>query len=341
MFRLIGILITVLYAIATAIVVWPQFFRLEHTYPIAQVVSVRGVVTVGFLGLALLFALLLFARPLRGFAASMLIVSLLGAIAGGAIGAVRGFGSDALPAKTESSVRVMTWNTAGEAVSADAIAAQVLEQEADIVALPETSEAVGERIAIALREQGHPMWVHHVQYRPEIANGPQAWQTTILISPELGDYSVIESSADGSSNTGSVPSAVAMPVDGTGPTVVAVHAVAPRAEDMPRWRSDLAWIADQCPSGNVILAGDFNATVDHMAGLGVDGGDMGACRDVAARTGNGMVGTWPADLPDLVGVPIDHVMASDAWVPSGSVVLEDAGGSDHRALVAQLEPAAS
>lgn len=82
MFRLLGILITVLYAIATAVVVWPQFFHLEHTYPIAQLVSVRGAVTAGFLGVALLFALLLFARPLRGFAASMLIVSLLGALAG-------------------------------------------------------------------------------------------------------------------------------------------------------------------------------------------------------------------------------------------------------------------
>lgn len=338
MFRLLGILITVLYAIAAAVVVWPQFFQLEHTYPIAQLVSVRGVVTAGFLVVAVLSALLLFARPLRGFAASILIVSLLAALAGGAIGAVRGFGSDALPEKTDSSVRVMTWNTAGEGVPAYVIADEVLAQEADIVALPETSEAVGERIAISLREQGHPMWVHHVQFRPEVANGPQAWQTTILISPELGDYSVIESSANGTNNTGAVPSVVAMPVDGSGPTVVAVHAVAPREEDMPRWRSDLAWIADQCPSGNVILAGDFNATVDHMAGFGIDGGDMGACRDVATRTGNGMVGTYPARVPALVGVPIDHIMASDAWTPSGSVVLKDAGGSDHRGVVAQLEP---
>ncbi len=36
---------------------------------------------------------------------------------------------------------------------------------------------------------------------------------------------------------------------------------------------------------------------------------------------------------------IDHVMASPNWKPSGSIVLDDAGGSDHRALVVQLEPA--
>lgn len=339
MFRLLGILFTVLLAIATAIVVWPQFFRLEQAYPFAQLVSARGLVLGGFLVVAVLALLLLFARPLRGFAASILIVALLGAGATAAIGAVRGFGSSALPEKTDGSVRVLTWNTAGEAVSAEVIAQRILDQGADIVALPETTEAVGERIAIMLREQGHPMWVHHVQFRPDVQDGPQSWHTTVLVAPDLGEYSVIESAKDGTSNTGSVPSVVLMPTDGTGPTIVAVHAVAPRMEEMQQWRSDLQWIADQCPQGDFILAGDFNATVDHMAPLGVEGGDIGYCRDVASRTGNGLTGTWPSSLPALAGAPIDHVMASQNWSPGGSVVLDDAGGSDHRALVVQLEPA--
>ncbi|MGM1017652.1 MAG: endonuclease/exonuclease/phosphatase family protein [Actinomycetota bacterium] len=338
MFRLLGILLTVLFAIATAIAVWPQFFQLEQTFPFAQAVAARGVVLVGFLAIALLALLLMLARPLRGFAASILIVALLGAAATGAIGTMRGFGTGELPEKTDESVRVLTWNTAGEAVSAEEIAKAILEQDVDIVSLPETSESVGARIAVMLREQGHPMWVHHVNIHPDIPDGPQAWQTTILISPDLGDYSVIDSSSDGSSNTGSVPSAVVMPVDGDGPTVVAVHAVAPRAQDMAQWRSDLRWVADQCPEGNVILAGDFNSTIDHMAGLGVGGGDMGLCQDVAIRTGTGMSGTWPASLPALLGAPIDHIMASQNWEPSGSLVL-DAKGSDHRGLIAQLEPA--
>lgn len=339
MLRLLGILVSVLFAAATAVVVWPQFFHLEQTYPFAQLVAVRGVVLVGFAAIALVALLLLLARPLRGFAASILIVALLGAGATAGIGALRGFGGGDLPEKTEGSVRVLTWNTAGEAVGAEQIAQQILDQGADIVALPETTEAVGERIAVMLREQGHPMWVHHVQFRPDIPNGPQSWQTTVLVSPDLGEYSVIQSSEDGSSNTGSVPSVVLMPIDGTGPTVVAVHAVAPRQEEMAQWQADLSWIADQCPEGDFILAGDFNATIDHMAGLGVDGGDIGYCRDVASRTGNGMQGTWPSSFPALAGAPIDHVMASQNWTPTGSRVLDDAGGSDHRALVVQLEPA--
>ena len=337
MFRLLGILITVLFAIASAIVVWPQFFELEQTFPFAQLVAVRGLVLAAFLAIAVLSLLLLFARPLRGFAASILIVALLAAAATGAIGAVRGFGTGTLPEKTDESVRVLTWNTAGEAVSAETIADSILTQEVDIVTLPETAESVGERIAVMLREQGHPMWVHHVQFG-NVENGPQAWETTILISPELGEYSVIASSQDGSSNTSSVPSAVAMPLNGTGPTIVAVHAVAPRVEAMVGWQSDLNWIADQCPEGDFILAGDFNATLDHMAGLGTGGGDMGYCRDASARTGTGTTGTWPAEYPELVGAPIDHIMASQNWNPTGSLIL-DAAGSDHRALVAQLEPA--
>lgn len=340
MLRLIGILITLLFAIATAVLVWPQFFQMETTFPIAQIVAVRPVMIAGFLGVAVLALLLMLSKRMRGFAASILIVALIGAGAGGAIGALRGFGTDSLPEKTDSSIRVLTWNTQGAAVSAEDIAAVVDEQQADIVALPETSEEVGEQIAIMMRDAGSPMWVHHVNIRPDVLNGPQAWQTTILISSELGAYSVIESSLDGSSNTGAVPSAVVMPVEGDGPTIVAVHAVAPRQDAMDQWKADLQWIADQCPAGNFILAGDFNATLDHMAAMGTEGGDMGQCRNVASRTGNGMVATWPADLPSLIGAPIDHIMASADWEPTGSLVLEDAGGSDHRALVAQLEPAA-
>ncbi|MFJ4173807.1 endonuclease/exonuclease/phosphatase family protein [Microbacterium sp. NPDC089696] len=339
MLRLLGILFTVLLAIGTAIVVWPQFFHLEQTFPFAQIVAARGVVLAAFLALAVVALLLLTARSLRGFAASILLVALLGAGATAAVGLTRGFGTAGLPAATDTSIRVLTWNTAGDAVSAETIARQVLDQGADIVALPETTEAVGEQVAVMLREQGHPMWVHHVQFKPDVVDGPKSWFTTVLVSPELGEYSVIESSEDGTSNTSSVPSAVLMPVGGTGPTIVAVHAVAPRMEEMEGWRSDLRWIADQCPEGNFVIAGDFNATVDHMAGLGVDGGDMGYCRDVASRTGNGLSGTWPSSLPALLSTPIDHVMASPNWTPTGSEVIDDASGSDHRALVVQLEPA--
>lgn len=338
MLRLIGILVTVLCAIGAAILTWPQFFRLERAWPIAQAVSFRGIVVLGFAALLLLMLLIMFIRPLRGFAASLALVALLAGAANAGIIITRGLGSDALPAKTDTSLRVMTWNTAGSATSPDTIARTAVAMDADIVTLPETTIETGERVAVTMRELGHRMWAWHTEYGE---NGWDASSTTVLISPDLGDYAVVQSTSDGTSNTSTVPSVVAMPVDGDGPIIVAAHAVAPRESYMDSWVSDLRWIADQCSAADVIMAGDFNATIDHMAALGTGGGTMGRCHDAAAATGTGGVGTWPTDLPALLSAPIDHVMATDAWVPTGSVVLTslDDSGSDHRPLVVQLDRA--
>jgi endonuclease/exonuclease/phosphatase (EEP) superfamily protein YafD len=110
---------------------------------------------------------------------------------------------------------------------------------------------------------------------------------------------------------------------------------------MANWRSDLEWLAEQCRTSNVILAGDFNSTIDHYASLN-DGGDfaLGSCLDAASVTNNAAVGTWPTQLPSLLGAPIDHVMASNNWTATGMRVVEshDGFGSDHRPIVAILSP---
>ncbi|HEX5859162.1 MAG TPA: endonuclease/exonuclease/phosphatase family protein [Microbacterium sp.] len=340
MLRLFGTLATVLFAIAAAVLTWPSFFRLERTFPVAQVISFRGVLVLAFIAVVVVALMLAMWRPLRGFAFSIALVAAIAVIANVSVLVSRGLGADTLPTATATSVRVMTWNVSGDATPAEEVAKTAIAMDADIIALPEMANSVGESVAVAMREMGRPMWVHHVQYNSEIQNGPQAWETTILISPDMGDYSVIESSRDGSSNTNVMPSAVAMPVDGDGPTVVAVHAVAPRPAYMSSWRDDLQWLADQCAEANVIMAGDFNATVDHMGGLGVDGATLGRCDDAAIATGNGAVGTWTSSLPALAGAPIDHVLHSGHWRPTGSVVLRsmDRSGSDHRPLIVQLEP---
>jgi endonuclease/exonuclease/phosphatase (EEP) superfamily protein YafD len=53
------------------------------------------------------------------------------------------------------------------------------------------------------------------------------------------------------------------------------------------------------------------------------------------------VGTWPTNVPALVGAPIDHVLATPNWRATGFRVLagEDAAGSDHRPVLARLAPA--
>ncbi|SFS08137.1 Uncharacterized conserved protein YafD, endonuclease/exonuclease/phosphatase (EEP) superfamily [Microbacterium sp. cf046] len=337
MLRLLGILGTVICAIAAAVLTWPSFFKLERTFPVAQIVSFRGVLVIAFAILVVVALLLAIARPLRWFALSLAVIMAVAMIANVAIVATRGIGTETLPAKTGSSIRVMTWNTAGSATSPDSVAQIAVAMDADIVTLPETTIETGEQVAIAMRDLGHPMWAYYTDYP---STEWDAGSTTLLISPDLGEYAVIESSVDGSSNTSTVPSAVAMPTSGDGPIVVAAHAVAPRQSYMQYWRYDLQWLADQCVDDNVIMAGDFNATIDHMTNLGVDGGTLGRCSDAAVATGNGGVGTWSAQIPALVGAPIDHVMASSSWKPTGSLVLRsmDGSGSDHRPLIVQFEP---
>ena len=329
---------TVLCAIGAAILSWPQFFHLERTWPIAQIVAFRGIVVLACAALLVLMLLIMLIRPLRRFAASLALIALLAGITNAAIVFSRGLGNDSLPVKEDGSLRVMTWNTAGAATDPDTIARTAVAMEADIVTLPETTIDTGAKVAVAMRALGHRMWAYHTQYGE---HGWDASSTTVLISPDLGDYSVVESTSDGTANTSTVPSVVAMPVDGDGPIVVAAHAVAPRQAYMDSWENDLRWIANQCSADNVIMAGDFNASVDHMSALGADGGTMGRCIDATSSTGSGAVGTWPTDMPALLGAPIDHVMATDAWVPAGSVVLTslDGSGSDHRPLVVQLDRA--
>jgi endonuclease/exonuclease/phosphatase family metal-dependent hydrolase len=91
----------------------------------------------------------------------------------------------------------------------------------------------------------------------------------------------------------------------------------------------------------MIMAGDFNSTLDHETGLGATPSSaLGTCRDAARVTNNAGVGTWPTNVPELLGTPIDHVMATSDYRVTGFSVIgsEDKTGSDHRPIVAQLTP---
>jgi endonuclease/exonuclease/phosphatase (EEP) superfamily protein YafD len=170
----------------------------------------------------------------------------------------------------------------------------------------------------------------------------KARSTSVLISTELGTYVV----GTGRSNTSVLPSVVAVPT-GAGPTIVAAHPVAPLPQYVGQWRSDLAWLAAQCEGDDVIVAGDLNATLDHMSGLeapavDVTGAetrtDLGRCRDAARLAGAGAIGTWPTGVPSILGTAIDHVLATPSWRVSGFRVIgdRDEQGSDHRPILAQL-----
>jgi endonuclease/exonuclease/phosphatase (EEP) superfamily protein YafD len=128
------------------------------------------------------------------------------------------------------------------------------------------------------------------------------------------------------------PSAVLELGGGAELTVVAVHAVAPRP-DLPveGWRRGLRSLP-RPGSAPRVLAGDFNATLDHRALRRLLGRGY---RDAGAEVGDGLVPTWPADEPGPPVAAIDHVLLSGG-VTVSSYTVKAVPGSDHRSIIAAL-----
>jgi endonuclease/exonuclease/phosphatase (EEP) superfamily protein YafD len=227
---------------------------------------------------------------------------------------------------------VLSWNTLGDEPGADAIAKLAIDSGADIVTLPETTETTASAVASLMAAGGHPMAVHTTAFD----HISKARSTSLLTSVDLGGYHIDESRG----STSTLPSVIALPDDGTGPTIIAVHPVAPIPSELANWRADLSWLSTVCSGKNVIMAGDFNATLDHMVGLGAAPGEtLGDCTDAASETETAAVGTWPTLLPPLLGAPIDHVMVTSNWKAAGMRVIQslDSAGSDHRPIVVRLQ----
>lgn len=333
--RFLAAVVIVAVGAALIVALWPQVFGLATSPVVAQVVSLRGLTAAVALVLVVALTLAaLISGAVRRFAASLAIALLVFVLVTAAVLSTRGFGSPGFESATDSDITVLSWNTLGDAPGAEVIAQLALDTGAEVVVLPETTRETGLDVATIMSDAGKPMALFTTAY-DEVS---KARSTTVLISVELGEYTADEDAL----TTAVLPSVVATPVDGSGPTIVAVHAVAPIPGEMQHWRDDLQWLKSACESGDVILAGDFNSTLDHYSGLATAAGaTIGACSDAASRTGNAAVGTWPAALPALLGAPIDHVMATDDWRVTGFRVVQshDGYGSDHRPVLAQLTPA--
>lgn len=332
--RILAAALLVIAAGGLLVVAWPQLFGLATAPIIAQAVSLRALAVV--LGLVVVVALTLvslLSPGVRRFLASLALVVLAFCAINVVVLSTRGFGDEAFETANDGDITVLSWNTLGDAPSPELIAQLALESGADVIALPETTRATALEVAQLMTNAGVPM-AHFTAAYDEVS---KARSTSLLISVELGEYAADETAL----TTVTLPSLVAAPVDGTGPIIVAVHAVAPTPGEMEHWRTDLQWLAGRCTGGNVILAGDFNSTLDHYGGLGADGGALGTCVDAALATDNAAVGTWPTQLPGILGAPIDHVMASPNWRFSGMRVVQshDGYGSDHRPVLVQLSPA--
>jgi endonuclease/exonuclease/phosphatase (EEP) superfamily protein YafD len=324
-----------LLAVACVLVVlaFPQVVGWQQHYYVAQLIAFRGVlVAVGVVLFVILLLIGLIVRPVRGLFGGAATLLLVFALVNAGVVFERGTGADRFHDPVTGTITVLSWNTEGGKPGATAIADLAVTNHADVVSLPETTAATAKAVAAEMAKDGHPVTVLTLAYDQT----DTAKSTSLLIRKTLGEYTM---STD-QTTTEILPTVIAKPTSGKGPEIIAVHSVAPVHQYMPQWRHDLRYLASLCADKNAILAGDFNSTLDHLAGLGTGSAALGTCRDAAFATANAGVGTWPTSVPPLAGTPIDHVMTTSDWSVAGFQVLtdEDAAGSDHRPIVARLNP---
>ncbi|WP_405394580.1 endonuclease/exonuclease/phosphatase family protein [Microbispora hainanensis] len=115
--------------------------------------------------------------------------------------------------------------------------------------------------------------------------------------------------------------------------IVDVHTLAPlNAPYTAQWEADLAALPAASPGVVRVLAGDFNASLDHAALRAVLGRGYA---DAADATGDGLTATWPANrwFPPLI--TIDHVLY-DQRASAVRTGVHRVAGSDHLAFYAEL-----
>ena len=129
-----------------------------------------------------------------------------------------------------------------------------------------------------------------------------------------------------------MPSGTVTLPDGTRVEVTAIHPNPPLGKMEAEWKSALAAFPSPDPGVIRVLAGDFNASLDHRALR--DLLDRGYV-DAAEQVGKGLVPTWPnkSALPPLI--TIDHVLA-DKRVSVSRVEIDTVPDTDHRAVFAEL-----
>lgn len=114
--------------------------------------------------------------------------------------------------------------------------------------------------------------------------------------------------------------------------IVNVHTVAPLGPAVADWRAQLAALPRPEPGVIRVLAGDFNATLDHADLRRVLAAGYA---DAADATGTGLVPTWPSGrrLPPLI--TIDHVLY-DRRASAVRTEVHTLPFTDHRAFFAEL-----
>lgn len=222
------------------------------------------------------------------------------------------------PAASGPVLRVLTVNLFWGRADAEAVVALVRQTGADVLFLQELTDEMVTRLKQAGLGELMPQKI------TEFRGGPRG----------SGIYSRFPLSARPpvAPTYRAQPSAVLELPGGQAVELACVHPhpPAPWSRGVPRWRRELAALP---PPGELprVLAGDFNASLDHAVFRSVL--RLGYA-DAALQAGNALTPTWgPAGRPALIA--IDHVLVDRRCAVLASSV-HAVPGADHRAVCAQI-----
>ncbi|WP_431605719.1 endonuclease/exonuclease/phosphatase family protein [Amycolatopsis melonis] len=212
-------------------------------------------------------------------------------------------------------LRVLASNLLYGQADPKAVVDLVREQRIDVLNLVELTPRVVDGLTAAGLFEALPYRVLHP--------APGAFGSGIVSRFPLKEVNLTGDSA------AKQPGAEADLGDGVVVEIVAVHPISPDV-DTPQWEREIKDLSRAAGEhGLRILAGDFNATLDHVAFRTVLSRGY---RDAAEEHGSALTPTWPSSLPL---VTIDHVV-----VDNRAAVLDyrvfDVPGSDHRAVFAEV-----
>jgi endonuclease/exonuclease/phosphatase (EEP) superfamily protein YafD len=293
-------------------------FGLDRRSPFVQLVSLRPWILGGVLALlVMLLVVMVFERRVWPFVAGVLAVLLVG---GGMV--LPRVVPDTDPARG-APFRVLAFNTFEGEADAGELAALIEEQQPDAVAISESGRNFADKLAPLVEPLGY-----RVHVSTDDDSDDDVEEVTAVVSEQLGEVDV---------RIGDETSAFPY-IEVSGGALdtlrfVAFHAVAPVPGSVPDWNEDLALLSRWCAGPTpAVVAGDFNATLDHSA---LRDGTSG-CGDAAAQRGAGLIPTWgPSASLRRFGPQIDHVFATDG-ITAETFDVRDIAGSDHRAIMTTL-----
>ena len=308
-----------LFTLAAAMAVLPDLlFGLDRRSPFVQLVSFRWQLLVaGAVVVLVLAAVTLRKRRVWPFTVGLLAVLLVGV----GMVAPRAIADPAPSGGTPFTV--LSFNTYEGRADVDALADLIRTANPDVVALPEAGPRFAAKLAPLIEPLGYRLRSSTGQDTPDVQG------VTTAVAARLGDVNFTIGH-----NTSSFPD-----VQISGGTlgtlrVIAFHSVAPVPGAVPDWRDDMSLLPTWCAGSTpAIVAGDFNATLDHSL---LRAGMVG-CGDAASQRGDGLLSTWgPTPRTRVVGPQIDHVLATKG-IEASSFRVVDLPGSDHHAILTTLK----